>query len=151
MDFSCDLVDDILAGVLDVVLATEPLDSPLLTAVKVSESPFYIAMSRQDNLAHHPEVTLTALAQRCWMMPERRLHPPLYDMVMSMAERKQSIPKQIRHMTGPEEAFPFVANGTCIALVAKSGALLLARNGVTVRPLAEARVAPKDVPGFAGR
>jgi hypothetical protein len=31
-----------------------------------------------------------------------------------------------------EEAFPFVADGSAIALVVKTGALLLARNGVTV-------------------
>lgn len=37
----------------------------------------------------------------------------------------------------PEEAFPFVADGSAIALVLKAGALMLARDGVTVRPLSE--------------
>src|SRR5258708_37807640 len=44
---------------------------------------------------------------------------------------------RIQHVTAPEEAFPFVADGSAIAFVVKTGALLLARNGVTVRPLNE--------------
>jgi DNA-binding transcriptional LysR family regulator len=42
--FSCDLVHELLAGSLDLAIATEPPESPLLTTVKVAESPFYIAM-----------------------------------------------------------------------------------------------------------
>jgi len=40
-------------------------------------------------------------------------------------------------VTAPEEAFPSVADGSCVAFVVKVGALRVARNGVTVRPLAE--------------
>ena len=35
--YSCDLVDEILVGVLDVTIATEPPESPLLTTVQVAE------------------------------------------------------------------------------------------------------------------
>ncbi len=119
-----------------MAIATEPPESPLLTTVKVSESPFYVAMSKTDKLASHPSVTLEALADRCWVMFERRLHPPLYDDVLHLAERKGVVPKRIRHITAPEEAFPQLAGGECVALVVKAGALLLSRNGVTVRPLA---------------
>ena len=35
-----------------------------------------------------------------------------------------------------QEAFPFV-KGSCLAFVVKAGAIRVARNGVTVRPLAE--------------
>jgi DNA-binding transcriptional LysR family regulator len=134
--FSCELVDEILSGVLDVALATEPPESPLLTTVKVSEAPFYIAMSKRDRLASNPSVTMEALANHCWILFDRRLHPPLYDEVLHLAERKGAVPKKIRHVTAPEEAFPFLADGECVAFVVKAGALLLSRNGVTVRPLA---------------
>ena len=135
--FSCDLVDEILAGALDVALATEPPDSPLLTMVQVAESPFYIAMSRQDKLASHSSVTLEALSKHCWILFERRLHPPLYDQVLRLAQEKGVVPGKIRHITAPEEAFPLVEAGQCVAFVVKTGALLLSRNGVTVRPLLE--------------
>lgn len=135
--FSCELVDEVLAGALDLAIATEPPESPLLTTVKVAESPFYIAMSTRDKLARNPSVTMDAISNQCWILFERRLHPPLYDDVLHIAEQKGAVPKKIRHITAPEEAFPLVEAGECIAFVVKTGALLLSRNGVTVRPLDE--------------
>ncbi len=69
-------------------------------------------------------------------MFERRLHPPLYDDLLHLAREKGVVPAKIKHITAPEEAFPFLADGECVAFVVKAGALLLSRNGVTVRPLA---------------
>jgi DNA-binding transcriptional LysR family regulator len=135
--FSYDLIHELIAGGLDLTFATEPPESPLLTTVKVAESPFYIAMSEDDELARHRSVTLEAMADRCWILFERRLHPPLYDAVMQAAEEKKVTPAKIQHVTAPEEAFPCVANGSCVAFLVKAGALRIARNGVTVRPLAE--------------
>lgn len=135
--YSCELVNEVLTGALDVAIATEPPESHLLTMVQVAELPFYIAMSRKDKLAGSPSVTLEALANHCWILFERRLHPPLYDHVLHMAKDRKIVPKKIRHITAPEEAFPLVEAGECVAFVVKTGALLLARNGVTVRPLDE--------------
>lgn len=75
------------------------------------------------------------LANHCWILFDRRLHPPLYDEVLHLAEHKGVVPTKIRHITAPEEAFPYLCDGECIAFVFKAGALLLSRNGVTVRPL----------------
>lgn len=136
--FSCELVDEVLDGSLDLAIATEPPDSPLLTTVMVAQSPFYIAMSKRDKLAESPSVTLHSLSNSCWILFERRLHPPLYDGIMHLAKQRNALPKKVRHITAPEEAFPLVQGGDCVAFVVKAGALLLSRNGVTVRPLAEA-------------
>jgi DNA-binding transcriptional LysR family regulator len=130
-------VYELLAGSLDLAIVTDPPESPLLTTVKVAESPFYIAMSKQDKLAARPSLNLDAMADRCWVFFDRRLHPPLYDNVMQLAERRKIAPAKIQHITAPEEAFQFVADGLCIAFLVKAGALLMARNGITVRPLME--------------
>jgi DNA-binding transcriptional LysR family regulator len=135
--YSFDLAHEVLAGGLDLGIATEPPESPLLTTAKIAEAPFYIAMSEADVLARHPSVTLEQLADRCWILFERRLHPTLYDNVMTAAEAKGGTPERIQHITAPEESFPCVAKGSCIAFVVKAGALRIARDGVTVRPLAE--------------
>jgi hypothetical protein len=68
---------------------------------------------------------------------EKDGHPTLYDSVIAAAEAKGVAPERIQHITAPEEAFPCVAEGSCIAFVVKAGALRIARDGVTVRPLAE--------------
>lgn len=136
--FSYDLIHVLLAGGLDLAIATAPPQSPLLTTVQVAESPFYIGMAERDALAQHPSVTIEEMADRCWILFERRLHPPLYDAVMQFAEDRKVTPAKVQHVTVPEEAFPFLAEGSCVAFLVKSGALRVARNGVTVRPLAEA-------------
>jgi len=133
--FSMNLIDDLLAGMLDLVIANEPPESPLLTCVQVAEQPFYIAMSKRDELARHPAAMLDRMSGRKWILFERQLHPPLYDAIIHAATERGIRPLNIQHVTAPEEAFPFVADGSAIAFVVKTGALLLARNGVTVRPL----------------
>jgi DNA-binding transcriptional LysR family regulator len=135
--FSMNLIDDLLAGVLDLAIANEPPESPLLTCVQLAEQPFYIAMSKREELARHPAVTLDQMGGRRWILFERQLHPPLYDAIVHAANQRGIRPLSIQHVTAPEEAFPFVADGSAIAFVVKAGALLIARNGVTVRPLDE--------------
>jgi DNA-binding transcriptional LysR family regulator len=135
--YSVELAHDLMAGAIDLALATEPPESPSLTRVKVTQAPFYIAMSKQHDLAMSRQVSLSMLHGHKWILFERRLHPPVYDKVLSCAEAERSTPKSISHVTAPEEAFPFVADGSAVAFVVKAGALLLARNGVTVRPLTD--------------
>lgn len=135
--YSCDLAHELLAGGLDLAIATESPESPLLTTVKVMEAPFYIATSKRDELAGRPSVTLDSLAGRSWVLFERRLHPPLYDAVMRLAEERKIIPSKIQHITAPEESFQFIADGSSVAFLVKAGALIMARNGITVRPLME--------------
>ena len=135
--YSCDLAHELLAGAIDLAIATEPPASRSLTIVRIAESPFYIAMSERDELATLPALTLDAMAGRRWVIFERRLHPPLYDSVMKLADERKIVPSKIHHVTAPEEAFPYVADGSSLAFLVKAGALVLARNGITVRPLAE--------------
>lgn len=135
--YSIDLVNDLLAGVLDLAIANEPPESPLLTCVQIADQPFYIAMSRRGELARYPSVSLDQLGGRHWILFERQLHPPVYDSIIHAATQRGIRPKSIQHVTAPEEAFPFVVDGSVVAFVVKAGALLVARNGVTVRPLDE--------------
>jgi DNA-binding transcriptional LysR family regulator len=135
--FSCDLIRDVLAGVLDLAIATEPQESKRLTTVKVAESPFYIAMREEDELAQEDSITLEMLAGRSWVIFERRMHPPVYDTVMRLASVRKITPAKLHHIVVPEDAYPFVVDGESLAFVVKSGAIRIARDGITVRPLAE--------------
>ena len=73
--FSCDLIREVLAGGLDLVIATEPQASKRLTTVKVAEAPFYIAISEEDELAYEDSITLDMLAGRPWVIFERQDAP----------------------------------------------------------------------------
>lgn len=135
--FSCNLIREVLAGGLDLAIATEPPEARRLTMVKIAEGPFYIAMSKEDPLASKPSVSLEALAGRHWVIFERTMHPPIYDSVMRFARERNVAPAKVHHIVVPEDAYPFIADSEAIAFVVKSGAIRIARDGITVRPLAE--------------
>lgn len=135
--FSYDLVHELMSGHLDLAIAHDPPESAQITKVQIAESPFYIGMLKEDELARQPSVTLHDLRTRRWILFARRLHPPLYDAVIQQAEQHQVVPIDMQHITSQEEAFPFLFEGNSVAFLTKAGALLLARNGITVRPLAE--------------
>ena len=135
--FSCDLIREVLAGGLDLAIATEPPEAKRLTMVKVSELPFYIAMSEEDELAYESSVTLDMLAGRPWVIFERKMHPPVYDSVMGLARERKIASAHLYHIVVPEDAYPFIAHNGGVAFVVKSGAIRIARDGITVRPLAE--------------
>jgi hypothetical protein len=78
-----------------------------------------------------------ALAEELFGRAALRLHSPVYDAIVLAATQRGIRPQSIQHVTAPEEAFPFVADGSALAFLVKPGALLRARNGVTVRPVNE--------------
>ena len=135
--FSCDLVHDVAAGLLDLAIAIEPPLSPLLSATKVAENPFYIVMSKDHESAANEAISFAQLDGKEWVLFERRTHPSLYDSILRTAHSKGVMPAQIHHVMTAEEAFPFLTHGRAMAFLPKSGALRIARDRITLRPLAE--------------
>lgn len=135
--FSYDLVHDLLAGVVDLGILNNPPASALLSTFELGTSPYYIGMSRNDRLAAKPFVTLEDLANRSWILFDRRLHPLLYDAIMEEAEQRKVRTANLQHITEPEETYPFIASGGFLGFFTKAGAIRVARRDVTVRPLRE--------------
>ena len=135
--FSCDLVHDVLAGSMDLAIATEPPLSPMLSATKIAESSFYITMSEDHPLASREALSLRDLDAKEWVLFERRVHPRLYDSIMRQAQESHVTPAQIHHVMTPEESFPFISEGHSVAFLTKSGALRMANGHITLRPLTE--------------
>ena len=136
--FSCDLIHEVLSGELDAAVVIEPPDSGQLTGVKIEESPLFVVFSRNDRLAGFQSITLAQLASRRWIMFQRSSHPPVYDLVQECAQAAKAIPSGIQHFMVPEEAIPLLIEPGGVVIAPKSGALRIARDGYTMRPLEEA-------------
>jgi DNA-binding transcriptional LysR family regulator len=142
--FSLDLIHDVLAGTLDLAIVTDPPESPILSTLLISEAPFFITMSAEDDLAHHQQLKLDDLGEREWVLYERHVHPPLYDLILDLAKERNVHPTKIHHVVAAEEALPFIAQSRAIAFMVKSGALRLTKTacsrsprGIAIRPLNE--------------
>jgi len=94
-------------------------------------------MPQEDDLAYEDSVTLDMLAGRPWVIFERRIHPPVYDTVMRLADERKVAPAKLCHIVVPEDYYSFIADNGAVAFVVKSGAIRIARDGITVRPHAE--------------
>lgn len=143
--FSCDLVHEVLSGELDAAVVIEPPNSGQLTGLKIDESPLFVVISRGDELADFPALRLEHLTGRRWMMFQRNSHPPLYDLVHKRAQEANAVPSAIQHFMVPEETIPLLAAPSGIVIAPKSGALRIARDGYTIRPLEDASLMMKTL------
>ena len=131
-------------------MATEPPESPLMTTVKIDEAPFYIAMSERDKLAACSSVSLEDMAGRCWVLFERRLHPPLYDTIMHGAEARGILPTRVKHVIAPEEAFPSVADGSSLAFC-EGGRVAVGQKWCDRSPARRRYLTPENLYGISCR
>lgn len=138
--FSCDLAHDVLTGELDVAVVIEPPLSDLFTSLKIDESPLYIVMAREDELADYPSVGFHQLAEKRWILFQRQSHPPLYDLIQKRAQESKIMPSGLQHFMVPEEAIPLMSDSGGVVIVGKSGALRIARDGLTMRPLEDLKL-----------
>lgn len=141
--FSCDLTQDVLNGDLDVAVVIEPPPSRQLAEFEIEESPLYVVMHREDGLAQFPAVDLHHLSHRRWHIFQRNSHPPLYDLIQKLADEGRVIPSALQHFMVPEESLPLLRDPGGIVIAPKSGALRIARDGLTMRPVNDDRLRMK--------
>jgi hypothetical protein len=122
---------------LDAAVVIEPPISAQLTSVKIDEAPFYVVMSREDELAYQPALSLGDLAGKHWALFQRESHPPRYDLIRKLAQDIPSIPASLHHYMIPEETLPLLTSPNGIVIAPKTGALRIARDAFTMRPLVE--------------
>jgi hypothetical protein len=68
--------------------------------------------------------------KRPWLIFGRRMHPPVYDAVMRLAEERKVAPAKLHHIVVPEDSYPFIADEGAVGFVVKSGAIRIARTGL---------------------
>jgi hypothetical protein len=94
-------------------------------------------ISREDQLAAFPSLKFDHLSSRQWMLFQRSSHPPYYDLIQRCAQTAKAIPSGIQHFMVPEETIPFLLEPSGVVIAPKTGALRIARDGYTMRPLEE--------------
>jgi len=65
---------------------------------------------------------------------------PLYNEILAVTSEKEIYPSDILHFTTPDEASALVREHLGLALLPPAAAWRIARDGITIRPLAEDRL-----------
>ena len=136
-NYSHELAHEVMIGSLDLALTTGIPENPHLSSLKVAEGTFYIALPLGDPLAARRELRLTDLHSRNWIMFARHVGPYLYDMIQREASATGVSPYDLHHVSSPEEAIPLILEYQGLAFLNRASAWRIARDGITMRPLAE--------------
>jgi hypothetical protein len=73
------------------------------------------------------------LAKRPRVIFERRLHPPVCDAVIRLAEKRKVVPAKLHHIVVPEDSYSFIADVGGRGLRVEIGTIRIGRDGITVR------------------
>jgi DNA-binding transcriptional LysR family regulator len=139
-NYSHELAREVIAGVLDLALITGVPETPKLTYLRLAEHPFYIAMSHKDPLTACKEVRLKEMHGRSWVLFSRHVSPHMYDTIRQEVSVAGISASDLHHATGAEEAVPLILEHGGLAFLTRTGAWRIARDGITMRPLAEKRL-----------
>jgi DNA-binding transcriptional LysR family regulator len=131
-----ELETEVLLGKLDLAVTTGDVENPKITQLELIRTPIYIAMPQLDPLVEYTKLNLAQLHGKAWLLPERYIHPSLYDSILRTAGQEGVQPRSIHHAVTPEEAAHELYTATVeVAFLTQSGAWRIARNGLTMRPL----------------
>jgi len=135
--FSEELCRQVVTGQLDVALVVTGVPDSRLNYLQVAAHPFYVVFCDQDTLARKRALSLRDCDERVWILFGRQVHPTLYDRVIGSANEFGLKPREVHHVTSAEQAAYLVHDRRAIAFLTRVGAWRIARNGLTMRPLAE--------------
>lgn len=139
-NYSNVLAQQVIAGTLDVALITGVPSKSKLSTMEIATNPYYVAMHAGDELAAYKQIHLNQMERRIWMLLGPHVNGYLYDQIQSVASEKEVHPSDIYHFTSPEEASELVREHNGLALLPRTAAWRIARDGITIRPLAEPRL-----------
>ncbi len=112
------------------------------TRFRSQKLPFTSQYRGKDKLAAVPPPALERLSIYCWILFEQRLHLRSTTTCFTGLRTEKSCRR------APKEASPLVGGEKCTAFVMKTGALLLARKAVTVRPVKNPALKWTTLPGL---
>ncbi len=139
-NYSNELAQQLINGKLDVALITGVPSKSKLSTLEVATNPYYVAMRTGDELAAHREVRLDQMERRLWVLLGPHINAYLYDQIMAVTSEKEIYPSDIYNFTSPEEASGLVREHHGLALLPRTAAWRIARDGITIRPLIEGRL-----------
>lgn len=139
-NYSIELAREVTAGTLDLAVITGVPSKPQLSLLNIADNPFYVVMLMEDDLAAYREIHFDQMHKRDWMLIGKHTNAHLYDAIHSVADERGVSPADIYHFTSPEEASELIREHRGLAFLPPAAAWRIARDGITMRPLAEPRL-----------
>jgi DNA-binding transcriptional LysR family regulator len=138
--YSSDALKLLRSGEIDLAVVVGIHEDTGVTAVKISEEPFYVALLPSDPLSAKKELSVRDLANRRLALFERQVNPHVHDRVQKVLAEDNVIPAEIQYFIQPEEAANFLLQRDSLALLMRMGAWRISDGVITIRPLRDERL-----------
>jgi DNA-binding transcriptional LysR family regulator len=139
-NYSNVLAQHLVSGTLDVALIVGVPSKSKLSTLEIANDLYYVAMPTGDELAAYKDVRVDQMEHRLWILFGPHTNAYLYDQILSVTAEKEIYPTDILHFTTPDEASALVREHHGLALLPRTAAWRIARDGITIRPLVEDRL-----------
>jgi DNA-binding transcriptional LysR family regulator len=136
-NYSHELAHQVALGKLDMALVIAVPESAKLNLLTVAEAPAYIALSRDNPLQNRAELRLEDICDYDWILHAPHVNPFLHEMLQSARTDRKIRPPEVHHFMTVDEASELILAHKGVAFLTRGGAWRIARDGVTMRPLAE--------------
>jgi hypothetical protein len=123
-----------------MALVTAIPDTPKLNLLTVADAPAYIALPKDHQLSSHKELRFADMHDCEWIVPAPHVNPHFYETIRSVASETGIAARDIHQVMTAEEASELIMAHKGVAFLTRGGAWRIARDGVTMRPLAEDRL-----------
>jgi DNA-binding transcriptional LysR family regulator len=138
--YSHELAHQVAVGKLDMALVIAVPETPQLNLLVVADTPIYIAMSSDHPLKGKRELHLEDIGGHDWILPAPHVNPHFHETVQSVKTEKRVAVRDVHHVTSAEEASELILAHKGVGFLSRGDAWRIARDGVTMRPLAEDRL-----------
>jgi DNA-binding transcriptional LysR family regulator len=122
---------------VDLAVVTSPPQTPTITTLCISTSPFMIVFRQGHRLASKKSVSLVEVAEYPWVFFNRNIHPLLHDLILRRTEDTNRKPNIVHHVSQAEQVGALLTNDTMIAWLNPSGVEHLANRGFVHVPLSD--------------
>ena len=136
-EFSSELIRSVMAGEMNLALATAPRENSQITAVAFARTPLYAVLPLSHAAAQKEDIALHDLATDEWIVFTRRVHPVIHDEIMNAAHRDGILPKHAHNVITAQQAVHLVSEHVGVAILTQTMALDLNAEGIVVRPLSD--------------
>jgi DNA-binding transcriptional LysR family regulator len=138
--YSSDALKLLRSGEIDLAVVIGIHEDASVSAMKISEEPFYVALPSSDPLSAKKELRVGDLADRRLALFERQVNPPVHDRFQKVLADDHVIPAEIQYFIQPEEAANLLLQRDSLALLLRMGAWRISDGSITIRPLRDERL-----------
>jgi DNA-binding transcriptional LysR family regulator len=144
-DYAPELIRRVASGEIEIALLAAGPETPQLTQIEVTASPFYVLISETSSLAARRSLSLRELDEIPWIQFARQIQPMLYDVIEARARSSGIIASERHDVTSAEQAAQLIYRTGGAAIFSKHDAWRVAMDGLTMRPLGEPEISMRTV------